>query len=322
MGVFAEERRGQREERRLNREYANAARAGSLNRGGFRAVHPLPAFLYYAGAVLLTMLLFHPVYLATALASSVLLNLLQGGAKRILQGWALYAFTGLFIILVNPLFSHRGSHMLFYFRDNPITLESIVYGGMMALTIWTILLVFVSYRVTITSQKFLYLFSRISSKGALLVMMSLRFAPLLLRRMKQIRSVQRTRGINPFSGPPKKRVSDAMKLLQVLITWSMEEALQTADSMNARGYGSGKRSSFHPFRMSRGDRVILCVLIAAMIVCFAGWWSGFGRWDLYADWDGWRFKPLEPLEYTAYLLFFAIPIAIEGRERWRWLFLN
>lgn len=54
-----------------------------------------------------------------------------------------------------------------------------------------------------------------------------------------------------------------MKRLEVLLTWSLEEGLQTADSMKARGYGTGRRSSYSPYRWRPKDGAALFFLLIA-----------------------------------------------------------
>src|SRR4051812_9805226 len=103
--------------------------------GGFRTLHPFPGFLYYAVLMVFSMLLFHPLFLITSLLAMIGLNMLHDGGKQIRPWAGYYVIVGLIIIIVNPLFSHRGSHILFYLFDNPITLESILYGITMMLSI-------------------------------------------------------------------------------------------------------------------------------------------------------------------------------------------
>ena len=58
--------------------------------------------------------------------------------------------------------------------------------------------------------------------------------------------------------------------LQVLLICSLEDALQTADSMQARGFGVTKRTTYIRYRMERRDWYTLnylIILFIAAIVC-------------------------------------------------------
>lgn len=90
------------------------------------------------------------------------------------------------VAVINPLFSHRGSHILFYFMDQPITLEAVFYGLMMMTVLLTIFILFISYNYTVTADKFMYLFAGVAPKTALLTLMTIRFVPLFQRRLRQI----------------------------------------------------------------------------------------------------------------------------------------
>ncbi|MFE4713128.1 energy-coupling factor transporter transmembrane component T [Paenibacillus sp. NPDC056722] len=285
---------------------------------GFRSMHPTVAIVYYAGLVLFAALLFHPVYLMTELIGVLGLLLLQGQGKTLLRGLPFYLLMAGSVAVLNPFFSHRGSNILFYFMDQPVTLEAILYGLMMMLVLLTILIVFVSYNYTVTTDKFMYLFSSVAPKSALLTLMSIRFVPLFQRRLRQITEIQRTRGIDTGKGSVRKRMKDGMTLLKVLLTWSLEEALQTADSMKARGYGVSKRSSYANYKMDRQDIFVLVMLVVSGLIPLLGWLQGYGTMQIYP-----RLKPLEytwqeAVVYASFCLFVLIPLGLEGKEKWIW----
>ena len=55
-------------------------------------------------------------------------------------------------------------------------------------------------------------------------------------------------------------------IAQVLLICSLEDALQTADSMQARGFGVTKRTTYIRYRMERRDWYTLNYLIILFIV--------------------------------------------------------
>ena len=73
--------------------------------------------------------------------------------------WNLKFFCGVIVVfltsaVINPLFSHRGSTLLFYlFTGNPVTLESIVYGFATAGIICAMIMWFGSFNIIITTDK-------------------------------------------------------------------------------------------------------------------------------------------------------------------------
>lgn len=284
-------------------------------RSAFASVHPIVAFLYYVGAIILCMTMLQPIFLLSAVLLLFCLNLAHGNEKS-LKGLLRASLTlALFIAILNPLLTHRGSTMLFYLFDNPVTLEAIVYGIIMALSFFAIALSFSSYQTIISSHKFLYVFSRFSPKIALLTMIAIRFVPLFIRRLTQIQLVQKTKGIQTENGSLKSRASSGMKLLSVLLVCSLEEALQTADSMQARGFGTKKRSTYIRYRFEYRDWIIALALLVCFISCMIAISNGQGVLMVYPRLH--NMFQIDWLAYASFLLYISVPLLVEGRE-WVW----
>ncbi|WP_150265272.1 energy-coupling factor transporter transmembrane component T [Paenibacillus tepidiphilus] len=284
---------------------------------GFGAMHPAVALLYYAGLLLFALLQLHPLFLLTEIFGIVLLTVLQGQV-RLLRGVLWFLPVALSVALLNPLFSHRGTHILFYVWDRQITLEAVLYGLVTMTMLLTVFVLFISYNYNITADKFMHLFAGAAPKTALLTWMAIRFVPLFQRRLREITRIQRVRGIDTGQGGLRKRMKDGMILLKVLVSWSLEEALQTADSMKARGYGVHKRSSYGGYRMDRLDKLVLLWLAACACIPLAGWLAGHGVPEIYP-----RLKPMEwgweeGWMYAGLCLFVLTPPALEGKEKWLW----
>ena len=260
----------------------------------------------------------HPYFLLAALLSVILLNFFHDRGKEIRKGAKFYIFIGVVILIINPLFSHRGATILFYLFDQPITLESIMFGFLMMLSIVTILIAFLSFNFIISEDKFIYLFSSFAPKTALLIMMAFRFVPLLKRRLIEITNVQKTRGISLVSGTIKQRAKAGMSILFILMTWSMEEALQTADSMKARGYGLGKRSSFYIYRFYKRDFFCLIWFILLLFIFITQGIVGLGELEIYPQLEVLSLSNVENYLLILVLLFLFTPHFMEGREYFKW----
>lgn len=285
---------------------------------GFRDLHPVVLILYYAGLLLAAALLRHPLYLLTVLLAAGLLLLAQGQKRKLTRTLPFVALVAGGAMLINPLFSRRGSHILFYFLDRPVTLEAVLFGLISGTALAAMLVVFVAYNYTISMDKFMFLFASVAPRTALLVLMAVGFVPMLQRRLTQITLVQRTRGITVSSGSLRSRMANGMTLLKVLLVWSLEEAIGTADSMKARGYGIGPRSAYHRYRPDRRDWICLALLLTSGAACAAGWWLGYGRMEIYPRLQPVSFGAGEAAVYGSFCLFAFLPLAVEGKEKWIW----
>lgn len=289
---------------------------------GFRSLHPTVMLLYYAGGIAFGMLLFHPLILLCGWVACLIVNWhLDGG--RAWRRWSVPMLSVLlFLLIVNPLVSHRGRTVWFYLGDLAITMESVAYGATMALSLLGLLTLFVSYRMVLSEHKFLYLFARVSPKTALLAMMAAGMVPRLRRRLSELALIQRTRGVTVTEGAAADRARHGVRLIASLLAWTLEDSLQTADSMQARGYGTGPRSAYHAFRVRPRDAWTAFVLLGATAAILVLWWNGHGFLPIYP-----RLAPIaldagDCGAMAAYLLFLLLPLIWEWRDRGKWRISN
>ncbi|WP_164985121.1 energy-coupling factor transporter transmembrane component T [Ammoniphilus sp. CFH 90114] len=286
---------------------------------GFHRYHPATCMIYYIGYFILCMLLHHPLFLIASLIGIIIFNQLQDGGRQLRSYFVMYLVLALSILVLNPLFTRRGREILFYLWDQPVTLEAITSGWNMALSMLCILFGFVSFNLTITSGKFLYIYARFLPKSALVLMLAVRFVPLLKRRLYEISTVQRTKGVDVSTGRYWKRAKDGMLLLQTLLTWCLEEALQTADSMQSRGYGLVRqRTSYQRYLMRKEDYLLILQLSVLFILCAVGWSLGYGKLQIYPVLESIAFSSTEWWFFLAWIIYIVTPILIEGRDEWRW----
>jgi energy-coupling factor transport system permease protein len=291
-------------------------------KGRFYAFHPIVNFSYYMGAILLVMINQHPIFLFVALSILITFHFFNDCFNHMKQ-WLFFMFTtGILIFLINPLFNERGRHVLFEVMGHRVTLEATLYGGMSALSIISVLMLFISYNEVMTPNKLLFLFSKFLPQFAILLMLTLRFIPLMRRRLDEIAAVQVSKGISVKQGPWKDRIKKGMLYVQVLLTYSLEEAIQTADSMKARGYGQKKRSTYEYFRINKKDISTLLFLVILLSICLYGRFTGLGTLTIYPLMESIGLVPVEYFILLMYALFLCFPLIVEIGEVIRWRLLN
>ncbi|GGA33809.1 ABC transporter permease [Kroppenstedtia guangzhouensis] len=278
---------------------------------GFRDLHPVVTFIYYTGVLLLLLLMFHPLFILSACILLLAVNLLYDGGKELFRWKGAMGMTAGVILVVNPLTSERGTHVLWEGTSHRVTWEAVLYGGMMSGIILCVMATFISYQQVIPTNKFLYLFSRLLPQWALLIVLALRLVPLLRERLGEIEMVHRSREDEIPKLSLQERLRRSMKRLEVLLTWSLEEGLQRADSMKARGYGTGRRSSYSPYRWRPQDGGALLFLLISGGACFYGWTQGLGVLTIYPEMgslgltdEGWALL-------GGYLSFLGFPVLVE-----------
>ncbi|MGX7148586.1 energy-coupling factor transporter transmembrane component T [Enterococcus ureasiticus] len=231
-----------------------------MNPNFFRRRHPLVTSCYYVVMLLIAMSTTNPLIISCCFLGSLsfqLLHLKKGEKHSII-------YPLIFLILItitNPLFVHRGGTILFFFLSKPITLEAFVYGFFMGMMIASILYLFQNFQTTVDSEKFFYLFGKRFPKSALILTMIFRFIPLFQVYYQELNQVQKTIQLTQKRKLTEK-ASYGLDLFGNLFSWALENAMDTADSMKARGYGVTARSSRTVYRWKNMDLFSLFVILS------------------------------------------------------------
>lgn len=285
----------------------------------FKTYHPIVNFIYFLCVVGFSMFLMHPVSLGITLVCAVLYTFVLKGKKAALVSALLTIPMMLLAAVINPIFNHAGVTVLAYFPSgNPLTAESFFYGIAAATMLAAVIFHFACYNEVMTSDKFVYLFGKVIPTLSLVLSMTLKFIPTFTARLKEIVNVQRTLGRDMSSGNILKRMRCAVKILSVLVTWSLESAVETADSMKSRGYGLSGRTSYSIFHFDKRDLKVLLWITALSLTVLWGVYSGILYYSYFPVFDIAEFSAQAAAVHTAYLLLCATPVIVELREEYRW----
>ena len=227
----------------------------------FSSYHPLVNFLYFTLVIGFSMALNHPLAQGISLVCALIYAVQTEGTKAALFSlkWCLPMF--LLTAFINPAFSHEGMTILLYFpTGNPLTLESLLYGLSAGTMLATVLLWFKNFNRVITSDKFIYLFGRIIPAMSLVLSMTLRFIPKFKAQLQAVTDAQKSIGRDISEGSLWHRTKIAITVLSIMVTWALENAIETADSMKSRGYGLKGRTAFSIYRFDDRDKMALLFL--------------------------------------------------------------
>ncbi len=285
----------------------------------FSGYHPMVNFLYFALVIGFSMVLNHPVAQGISLLCACAYGMQTEGRKAVLfcLRWCLPMI--LLTALVNPAFSHEGVTVLLYLpTGNPLTLESILYGISSGVMIATVMVWFMNFQRVITSDKFIYLFGRVIPALSLVLSMTLRFVPKFKNQMTLVADAQRCMGRNVSEGTLLQRVRTAVMILSIVITWSLENAIETADSMKSRGYGLKGRSAFSIYPWEERDRLAMLFLGFCGVYLIAGSMvSAFG----FRYFPDIRYVGLNGATMSFQLVYFVLcsmPVVLNRTEERKW----
>ena len=289
------------------------------HRDGFASFHPLVNALWFTLVLALPMVLDHPAAQLISLASGLAYaGRLYGAAslgrtvRFLLPAMALAA-------LLNPAFSHEGATILTYLPGgNPLTLESILYGLSAGVTLGSTMLWFQCCTAVMTTDKLLCLSGRAAPALSLVLSMTLRFLPLLRRQLQEAAQARRCLGRDPSRGSLPHRVREGTAILSILVTWALENAVETADSMRSRGYGLPGRTAFAVWTLDSRDRLALVWLGASGLFLLSGGLAGGLYWRYYPTLAGTAPTPLAGLMLAWELALCLTPLGIDWKEDRTW----
>ena len=276
-------------------------------------------FVYFTLVLMFSMFFMHPVYLTASLLCAAAFSIRLSGKSTLRPQLKFLLPTVLAVALINPAFSHAGVTILAYLPSgNPLTLESIVYGTAAAVMLAAVILWFSCFNVVMTTDKFVYLFGRVIPAMSLVLSMAFRFVPRFAAQFREVSEAQRCIGRDLSEGSAVERIKKAASIVSIMVTWSLENAAQTADSMKSRGYGLSGRTAFSVYRLDGRDKALLVWLLLCGFYIVCGWAAGGIEFHYYPMMEGTQLGVFQLSFMLAYLLLCLTPIVLDAVEDIKW----
>ncbi|MEF9876969.1 MAG: energy-coupling factor transporter transmembrane component T [Gordonibacter sp.] len=285
-----------------------------MNPTAFDRYHPAVALLYFTAVLVFCMAAFQPVYLVLGAFAGFTYSAYLRGWRAALRSLTWQLPLLLIVTLANPLFSASGSTELFRLGLRAVYLESLAFGLCMGIMLVAAMLWFSNASQVLTSDKVMSLFGNVAPTLALVLSMTMRLVPQQVRRGSEIDAVQRaTSAARPES--IKEKGASRLRQVSVLMGWSMEDSLETADAMKARGWGArAKRTTYRRHRFRARDAAALAVIAVLVAANAFLAWTACSQFSFYPTMSActvwWGYLP--------YLALLLLPLAAQVGEDIRW----
>lgn len=275
----------------------------------FDTSHPAVPAAYVAITLALTMCSLQPVLIALSIAGALAYACRLHGLPGALGPlrWQLPVIA--IVALANPLFSASGSTELFRIGHHAVYLESLCYGAAMGGMLVASMAWLRSASELLGFDKVMALFGNAAPVIALMVSMSMRLIPRFLRKGRMVLAVQDCIG-RSLGESGADAVRQRLRLSSVLMGWGMEDSLETADAMRARGWGGApRRTTYTRHRFTGADAAALLALAASGVLVAALAWVATSQYEFYpqmsrlAPWWG----------YIAYGAWMLVPAVLDAR---------
>jgi energy-coupling factor transport system permease protein len=224
--------------------------------------HPL-AWGAWTTAALAAAFIDRNPYLQALLLLVVINVWLPYGGRRRAGTWRFALALALVPILFSVALSRFGRHVLFTLPPIPViggrwTLDAVAFGASTGLALLLTVAVFAVLQTTVRSADVVAILPRPLYRAGTTMALALAFAPKTLAAFQSIREARRLRG-------QRSGWRSAPALLLPLLLTTLERALQYGESLDARGFGSGRRSSYRPQRWTPADIVVVIASLAAIV---------------------------------------------------------
>ena len=275
----------------------------------FDTAHPAVVLAYLVAALCLAMFSLQPVLVCVSLAGGLACCACARGTAATFSSMRWQLAVVAVIALFNPLFSASGSTELFRVGQRAVYLESFAYGLCMGALFMSTVLWCQAAAHLLGYDRLRALSGNVLPTVGLMVSMCMRLVPRFVRKGERVAAVQAAAGRGGG-------VAGRLRMSTVLMGWSMEDSLETADAMRARGWGGApRRTSYGRHRFTGADAVALAGI--ALLASLAGacafaattQYSFFPTMSRLVAW--WGYVPF------AALMFLPTALHLAGAASWR-----
>lgn len=238
------------------------------------------AAAWSAACLIIVLTTTNPAYRLGILASTVVVLLGSAGLRRARRALLAAAVAGLLSAAFNFVLSHLGADVLFRLPEwlpalgGPYTLEAAVFGVAAGVTLAAAVLAVAPLALLVEPDQVIDALPSFLHGSGAAVAAALNLVPGLGRTFVAVSDAQRLRGWRP-RGPR----SWSEVVVPVVLT-AIEDSIQLAEAMAARGFGSGPRTTLQPARMTGRDWLTVATSAGAaglFLACLLG--------GLVAEWD-------------------------------------
>ena len=251
-----------------------------------------------------------------------------------------------------------GTLLFYLFTGNPVTLESIIYGLISAIIIGAMLLWFSTFNQVMGVERILGAIGKVLPNVSLLITMIMRFIPQYTRHQRKVSMVnkvnkrnygekinllnrEKTEKENVIEARKKQKkkndiearkkqkkkngidkiidsIKEGSRTFSITTTWALENSIYTADSMKARGFGTGRRTNYSNYKFQKRDYLLMgWLVILWLVVVFS-----FEREKVYTYYYPFIQVKNNVVVYLIYGLLCLTPVLINVKEEIRWLILK
>lgn len=247
----------------------------------FDSYHPIINLIYFVSAIALTLCFNNPIFIGISYVCAFAYSVKLNGIKALIFNLCLVPFIVLYAFWY-AYYNHFGiTNLKQNFIGNEITLEALCYGFSISVRAGAVIMFMSCVFAIFSADKVVYLFGRISPKLSLFLSILLRAVPRIKKYGGKINIAQEGIGRGTNQGNILRRFVNCLRLISALITWSLENFIESAQSMKCRGYSLKGRTAFSIYRFDNRDRSFVVSIFLLLTLVGVGWL--LNQTDMYYD---------------------------------------
>ena len=235
---------------------------------GFEKCHPAVNFIYFTTVIAGMVVFKHPIFLLISFVCAFIYSIKRNGLKALVFNVILLPCVAAYAFYYSS-YNHFGVTVLQQnMIGNNMTLESLVYGFVLGFVIAGVLIWFSCVYSVFTTDKVVYLFGKVSPRLSLFLAIILRMVPRIKKEAEKINTTQRGIGRGANQGNVFQRLRNSIRILSMLITWTIDSLTLVSESMRSRGSSLRGRKAFSIYRFDNRDRAYVVGNFACLTVIF------------------------------------------------------
>lgn len=284
---------------------------------GFEKCHPAVNFIYFTTVIAGMIVFQHPIFLLISFVCAFIYSIKRNGWKALVFNVILLPCVAAYAFYYSS-YNHFGVTVLQQnMIGNNMTLESLVYGCVLGFVIAGVLIWFSCVYSVFTTDKVVYLFGKVSPRLSLFLAITLRMVPRIKKEAEKINTAQRGIGRGANQGNVFQRLRNSIRILSILITWTIDSLTLASESMRSRGSSLRGRKAFSIYRFDNRDRayvigLFVCLTLTMMAVMLK-------QTDILYD-PRIIMTPITAMSYlfyTGYALLCLMPLGLEVWTQYR-----
>ncbi len=237
---------------------------------GFEQCHPAVNLIYFAAVIAGTLTFRHPVWLGLSFLCACVYSIRRNGRRAVVFDLILIPLAVAYAFYYSSYHHFGLTELGVNFVGNRITLESMVYGLVIAFSVAGALIWMSCVHSVFTADKVVYLFGKVSPRLSLFLAILLRLVPRFKNEARKINTARRGLGRGTDQGSFPRRVMNALRIFSMLISWCIGALATASDSMRGRGSSLRGRKAFSIYRFDNRDRTYVVAMFACIAVTLMG----------------------------------------------------